>query len=139
MRFQDEMRDRWKEECKTAALDDALAGLDAKEAKKQAQKCVSKGDRDEAKRLLAEIHKDDADEPPCPRLVVNDATVEKLGELLNENPNGLLLIRDELPGWLAKMESDEYQSDRAFYLETFNGDGRFTYPNFRNWRGSRAK
>ena len=64
---------------------------------------------------------------PCPRLVVNDATVEKLGELLNENPNGLLLIRDELPGWLAKMESDEYQSDRAFYLEAFNGDGRFTY------------
>ena len=38
--LQDEMRDRWKEECKTAALDDALAGLDAKEAKKQAQKCV---------------------------------------------------------------------------------------------------
>src|SRR3954451_1827005 len=32
-----------------------------------------------------------------------------------------------LPGWLAKMESEEYQSDRAFYLEAFNGDGRFTY------------
>ena len=62
-----------------------------------------------------------------PRLVVNDATVEKLGELLNENPNGLLLIRDELPGFLAKMESEECQGERAFYLEAFNGDGRFTY------------
>jgi hypothetical protein len=25
------------------------------------------------------------------------------------------------------MESEEYQSDRAFYLEAFNGDGRFVY------------
>jgi cytochrome bd-type quinol oxidase subunit 1 len=40
---------------------------------------------------------------------------------------GLLLIRDELPGFLAKMESEEFQSDRAFYLEAFNGDGQFTY------------
>ena len=63
----------------------------------------------------------------CPRIIVNDATVEKLGELLNENPRGLLLVRDELPGWLARMESDECQSERAFYLEAFNGDGRFTY------------
>ena len=64
---------------------------------------------------------------PCPRLIVNDATVEKLGELLNQNPRGLLLIRDELPGFLAKMESEEFQSERAFYLEAFNGDGQFTY------------
>jgi hypothetical protein len=36
-------------------------------------------------------------------------------------------IRDELPGFLAKMESEECQGERAFYLEAFNGDGRFTY------------
>jgi hypothetical protein len=63
----------------------------------------------------------------CPRLIVNDATVEKLGELLNENPNGLLLTRDELAGFLARIESEEYQSERAFYLEAFNGDGKYTY------------
>jgi putative DNA primase/helicase len=27
------------------------------------------------------------------RYLVNDTTVEKLGELLNQNPNGLLLFR----------------------------------------------
>lgn len=58
---------------------------------------------------------------------MNDATVEKLGELLNENPRGLLLVRDELPGFLSQMESEEYASDRAFYLEAFNGSGQFTY------------
>jgi len=37
------------------------------------------------------------------RYVVNDTTVEKLGELLNQNPNGLLLFRDELSGFLRLM------------------------------------
>ena len=66
------------------------------------------------------------EDPSCPRLIVNDATVEKLGELLNENPNGLLLTRDELAGFLARIESEEYQSERAFYLEAFSGDGKYT-------------
>lgn len=34
------------------------------------------------------------------RYKTNDATVEKVARLLNENPNGLLLMRDELNGWL---------------------------------------
>ncbi|RDJ26697.1 DUF3987 domain-containing protein [Bosea caraganae] len=62
-----------------------------------------------------------------PEVIVNDATVEKLGELLNENRNGLLLIRDELPGFLSRMEDQECQGERAFYLEAFNGDGSFTF------------
>jgi hypothetical protein len=44
-------------------------------------------------------------EPPPveERYLVNDTTVEKLGELLNDNPNGLLLFRDELSGFLSSM------------------------------------
>ena len=61
------------------------------------------------------------------RLIVNDPTVEKLGELLNENPNGLVFMRDELSGWLANLNREEYQSDRAFYLECFDGNGRYVY------------
>ena len=38
------------------------------------------------------------------RYLVNDTTVEKLGDLLNHNPNGLLLFRDELSGFLHTME-----------------------------------
>jgi hypothetical protein len=76
---------------------------------------------------LAQASGGEAHEISAPRLVVNDSSVEKLGELLNENPNGLLLVRDELPGFLARIESEEFQSERAFYLEAYNGDGRFTY------------
>jgi putative DNA primase/helicase len=61
------------------------------------------------------------------RYIVNDCTVEKLGELLNENPNGLLVFRDELLGLLATLEKQGQEGARQFYLEAWNGNGRFTY------------
>jgi hypothetical protein len=125
--LQDSMRKDWEVAQREADIDAALSELTAGEARKKAAKAIKGNDREEAKRLLAEQAGDDEEEKPCPRLIVNDATVEKLGELLNENPRGLLLIRDELPGFLARMESEEHQSERAFYLEAFNGDGSFTY------------
>src|SRR5229473_3325540 len=61
------------------------------------------------------------------RYLVNDTTVEKLGELLNHNPNGLLLFRDELSGFLHTMERPGRENDRAFYCEAWNGTGAYTY------------
>jgi hypothetical protein len=125
--LQDALRKQWEADCRASDVEAALSSLDAKEAGKKAAKAIKAGDREEAKRLLEEQRVEDDDEPPCPRLIVNDATVEKLGELMNENPRGLLLIRDELAGFIARMHAEEYQSERAFYLEAFNGDGSFTY------------
>ena len=61
------------------------------------------------------------------RYVVNDSSVEKLGELLNENPNGLLAFRDELLGLLTNLDREGHEGSRQFYLEAWNGNGRFTY------------
>ena len=61
------------------------------------------------------------------RYTVNDTTTEKLGELLAQNPNGLLIVRDELAGWLVSLEKDSRKGDREFYLESWNGDGSYTY------------
>jgi hypothetical protein len=124
--LQDEMRTGWEGAMREKRVDEALSDMDAKDAKKRAAKALNSGDRDAARKIIADLEKDE-EEQPCPRIVVNDATVEKLGELLNENERGLLLVRDELPGFLARMESEEHQSERAFYLEAFNGDGQFTY------------
>lgn len=63
-------------------------------------------------------------EPKPKRLTTSDATVEKLGELLNENPRGLLNNRDELAGFFANMDKPGREGDRAFYLECWNGLGR---------------
>lgn len=124
--LQDRKREEWEVETRDRRIDSVLGSLDAKQARKDAEKALKTGDRDRARKFMADLDGDEV-ETPCPRLIVNDATVEKLGELLNENPRGLLLVRDELPGFLSRMESEEYQSERAFYLESFNGDGRFTY------------
>ncbi len=68
-----------------------------------------------------------AAEPVRRRYLTNDATVEKLGELLRDNPHGILVFRDELSGWMRAMDRDGHEQDRGFHLESFNGTGRFTY------------
>jgi len=60
------------------------------------------------------------------RLVANDATFEALHEILRANPAGVLVIRDELAGWLAGLERQGREQERAFYLEGWNGNTSFT-------------
>jgi hypothetical protein len=67
------------------------------------------------------------DEPKCKRYLVNDFTVEKLGEMLAENPNGLTVLRDELTGLLSTLKREGHQSDRGFLLECWNGTGSYTF------------
>jgi Protein of unknown function (DUF3987) len=61
------------------------------------------------------------------RYVTQDSTVEKLGELLQQNPRGLMVVRDELAGWGMTLEKPGREGDREFYLEAWNGDGRYTF------------
>lgn len=119
--------DDWETARKEREIDAAMNDLGAKDAAKEAAKAMKAGDRDRARRLLAEHMDGSGDDAPEPRLIVNDTTVEKLGELLNENRHGLFLVRDELSGFLSKMQAEEHQSERAFFLEAFNGDGQFVY------------
>ena len=60
------------------------------------------------------------------RYLTHDATVEKLGELLRENPRGMLVVRDELYGLLRSFERTGRENDRQFYLEAWDGTGSFT-------------
>ena len=65
------------------------------------------------------------EEPKVRRFKSNDSTVEKLGDLLVYNPQGMLVIRDELIGLLASWEKEGKEGDKAFYLEGWNGTGSF--------------
>ena len=108
----------YEEECQ-------LIELKALRAKEMAKKALKNNNQEAAREALKIT--DCVTRPKRKRLVVNDATIEKLGELLKENSNGLILVRDELSGWLSKLNKEEYQSDRAFYLECFDGNGHYTY------------
>ncbi len=78
--------------------------------------------------LEAELTAISCGEEPVPRrYVVNDATVEKLGELLNQNANGLLVVRDELGALLARLDSEEHASERGFFLQAWGGKYGYIY------------
>lgn len=102
-----------------------LADARRAHAKDEARKAIKKGMAIDPE-ALGESARFDDEAPSEPRLVVNDATVEKLGELLNENPRGLIQFRDELAGWLASLDREGREQDRAFWLECWNGTGPYT-------------
>ncbi len=61
--------------------------------------------------------------PNCDRYVTDDATIEAIAMLLQKNPVGLLLSRDELTSWL---DFDRYSNgskhgESAKWLELFGG------------------
>lgn len=60
------------------------------------------------------------------RYYTQDPTTEKLGELLRDNPRGLLVLRDELAGWLRTLDKPGREGDREFYLESWDGKGSYT-------------
>lgn len=66
------------------------------------------------------------EKPSWRRFKTNDSTIEKLSELLKENPRGVLYFRDELIGLLTSWEKPGREPDRAFYLESWNGKGTHT-------------
>ncbi|MCK6553317.1 DUF3987 domain-containing protein [Candidatus Binatia bacterium] len=71
----------------------------------------------------------DLDEPARPtvrRLVVDDATIESLSDILADNPRGVLCVRDELSGWFASFDAYRKAAgqDRAHWLELYNGGPR---------------
>jgi hypothetical protein len=59
--------------------------------------------------------------PVSKRYLINDSTIEKITELLNENPRGLLYHRDELVGWFASMDKQGREGDRTYFLESWDG------------------
>jgi hypothetical protein len=65
-------------------------------------------------------------EPLERRLIAVDATFESLHQLLVDNPAGVFVLRDELSGWLASLERQGREAERAFYLECWDGNSGFT-------------
>lgn len=124
-RLEIEAKDGFIKENSKYETDKELYALEKKETKKSASEALSNNNRKEAERLLHSSN--EPTKPTRKRHLINDPTVEKLGEILNENPNGILLFRDELTGWFKSLDREESSNDRAFYLEAFNGSGRYTY------------
>jgi Protein of unknown function (DUF3987)/3'-5' exonuclease/DNA polymerase family A len=79
-----------------------------------------------AKKLFEQKKGDDPGDPPDPpvlrRVICSDTTIEKLAQILEDNPRGTLLARDELAGWLGSFSRYKAQkggTDLPNWLEMF--------------------
>jgi hypothetical protein len=96
--------------------------------KKRIQKAINGDEIFDPSALAKELAAHEALLPVPPNLhryKSNDPTIEKLGELERDNPNGILVVRDEVAGLIQKWDSDGHESDRAYHLEGWNGTGSF--------------
>jgi putative DNA primase/helicase len=94
--------------------------------KDELKKAAKGGDRSKLEEI-ARRNQDTAgpEEPVLRRYKTEDSTVEKISEILLENPRGILVHRDELSGWLRNLDKQGREGDRSFYLESWNGTGSF--------------
>ncbi len=111
------------------ALEFRAAALVADEMRRKARSAIRESveDQDAALQMARQVVSQGARGPTRRRYIVNDSTIEKLGEILSDNANGVLCFRDELSGFLRSLEKEGHECDRAFYLEAWKGTGRFTY------------
>lgn len=103
-------------------LDAEVHDIAIKAAKKEAKDAGT--DKQAIKAALMQTGSDDNQprEPIQRRYKANDATIEKIADLMTTNPHGLTLISDELAGWIASMNSEHKAGEREKYLEMWNGD-----------------
>lgn len=94
-------------------------------AQRQAKKLFTEGKRDEANTLLASVA------PPNPpihrRLLVGNTTVERLGEICRDNPDGVLVECDELVTLLNDLAAPEKELARGFFMFGWSGDKPYTF------------
>jgi putative DNA primase/helicase len=107
----------WQLDCKVSAMQ-----IDANEKK---AKGLAGKDPAAARALLEPA--DLPAEPMARRFIVNDATVEKLGELMQHNEWGTLGYRDELYGLLTGLDKPGQEGLRAFYLQSYDGNQSYTF------------
>lgn len=111
------LHDEWESDFQLAEMQN--------EKNKAEAKGVSMTNPIKAKALLSAIPL--PSEPVGRRFIVNDATVEKLGEILAINPYGLLCYRDELYGLLTSMDKPGQEEARGFYLQSYDGNQSYTF------------
>ncbi len=104
-RLEAEAKDEYQRALAAYQTEMLVAGVEAAAAKKDLEKAAERP------------------EPVRRRYVTADATVEKLGELLRDNPDGIGVVRDELPGWLRAFDKPGHEGEREFMLEAANGTG----------------
>jgi putative DNA primase/helicase len=115
---------RWDADNETWQTEAKLAELQSADNEKRA-KGLANNDPKAARALLQAINV--PARPIARRFSVTDTTVEKLGEVLQVHPWGILCYRDELYGLLTGMDKQGQEGSRTFYLQAYDGNQGYTF------------
>ena len=119
----------FEKESKRHSAESKLSKMQAELAEKEARKALEKTLKDGSvskDELLGMLSDDEVDAPTPRRYSTNDSTAAALGELHIKNPNGLLVVRDELVALLKSLDRDDNAEGRGFYLTGWNGTDSYT-------------
>lgn len=109
---------------KLHVIEAKAAKLRAEEGEKAARAVLKKTPGADVSAYLA------TDDPPAPllrRYIAVDSNAASLGELHRQNPNGLLVHRDEMVSLLRSLDREDQAEARGFYLTGWNGDSGYTF------------
>lgn len=96
-----------------------------KEAEKELRQAVKKRDAN-PDTIAADMLAEREAEPVRRRFILNDPTPEKTQVIMAENPRGVMIQRDEAQGFLRSLDKPGREDSRAFYIECWTGNSRFT-------------
>lgn len=99
------------------------AALRAKLAEQEARKRLRQDRHADVAHLLAVP--EDIATPPARRYNTHDSSYQALAELLMQNPNGLMVVRDELVSLLDALDAEDNAEARGFYLTGWNGSAGY--------------
>lgn len=101
-----------------------VAKLAAEEGEKSARKLLGKMPGADVSHLLG------TEEPEAPilrRYIAVNSNAASLGELHRQNPNGILVHRDEIVSLLRSLDREDQAEERGFYMTGANGDSAYTF------------
>ena len=110
-----------------------IAKLQESVNKTKARESLKKDRSADVKGLLQSADTDDV--PILKRYKTNNASYEALGELLMENPNGLMVEADEIIGLLKQLDAGGQEVARSFYLTAADGDKPYTFDRIMRGKG----
>lgn len=104
--------------------DASVGKLRAEAAEKAARAKLAK---DPSADVAGDLDVERPEAPTLRRYLANDTSAASLGELHRQNPNGLLVHRDEMVSLLKGLDRDDNADARGFYLTGWNGTSSHTF------------
>jgi putative DNA primase/helicase len=113
----------FKEDKKEYELEAKIAEMRAQANREAAKKALSKNS---SAVIDGYLQTESEDKLTLRRYITSDATPEALAQLLIENPNGVLVHRDEVVSLLQGFDREDRVEGRGFYLSGWNGNSEYT-------------